>query len=67
MFIASKIDRPKPGSRAPALWIHGHTHDSFDYLVGPTRIVCNPKGNGPMRPGRRLENMEFDVRMVIDV
>ena len=28
----------------PALWVHGHTHDSFDYTIGPTRVVCNPKG-----------------------
>lgn len=26
------------------LWTHGHTHDTFDYLVGSTRIVCNPRG-----------------------
>jgi Icc-related predicted phosphoesterase len=28
----------------PALWIHGHTHTSFDYEAGATRIVCNPHG-----------------------
>ena len=27
-----------------ALWIHGHTHDSFDYEVAGTRVICNPKG-----------------------
>jgi len=26
------------------LWIHGHTHESFDYQIGSTRIVCNPRG-----------------------
>lgn len=26
------------------LWTHGHTHDPFDYMVGTTRIVCNPRG-----------------------
>ncbi len=51
---------------APALWIHGHTHDSFDYRVGGTRIVCKPKGYGPMRPGRRIENVAFDVGMVVE-
>ncbi len=30
--------------REPALWIHGHTHESTDYLIGKTRIVCNPYG-----------------------
>lgn len=51
----------------PALWIDGHTHDSFDYRVGRTRIVCNPKGYGPKRPGTRLENAEFDVGKVVEV
>ena len=26
------------------LWTHGHTHDCFDYEIGSTRIVCNPRG-----------------------
>lgn len=26
------------------LWTHGHTHDRFDYVVGTTRVVCNPRG-----------------------
>ena len=26
------------------LWTHGHTHDNYDYVVGQTRVVCNPRG-----------------------
>lgn len=26
------------------LWTHGHTHEPFDYMIGQTRIVCNPRG-----------------------
>lgn len=26
------------------LWVHGHTHTSFDYEVSGTRVVCNPRG-----------------------
>ena len=26
------------------LWTHGHTHDPFDYMVGSTRVICNPRG-----------------------
>lgn len=26
------------------LWIHGHTHDPYDYEVDNTRVVCNPRG-----------------------
>lgn len=25
-------------------WIHGHTHSRFDYMLGDTRVVCNPRG-----------------------
>lgn len=43
------------GDGRPALWFHGHTHDSADYVVGSTRIVCNPRGyddeNGAFNPG----------------
>jgi len=26
------------------VWTHGHTHDPFDYQVGETRVICNPRG-----------------------
>jgi hypothetical protein len=26
------------------LWTHGHTHHEFDYMIGSTRIKCNPRG-----------------------
>lgn len=27
------------------VWVHGHTHDSKDYMVGDTcRVLCNPRG-----------------------
>jgi len=26
------------------LWTHGHTHEEFDYMLGNTRVVCNPRG-----------------------
>ena len=26
------------------LWVHGHTHHPFDYVIGTTRVVCNPRG-----------------------
>lgn len=30
----------------PHCWIHGHTHESFDYRLGRTRVLCNPRGYG---------------------
>lgn len=26
------------------VWIHGHTHDPFDYMISKTRVMCNPRG-----------------------
>lgn len=26
------------------LWVHGHVHSAFDYMIGETRIICNPLG-----------------------
>lgn len=46
------------------LWIHGHTHDSFDYNVGITRVVCNPRGyvfHGS------LENPDFSNEFTCDI
>ena len=31
----------RPGIK---LWTHGHTHELFDYMIGETRVVCNPRG-----------------------
>lgn len=33
------LDRPQI-----KFWTHGHTHHEFDYMLGSTRIVCNPRG-----------------------
>ena len=48
----------------PALWLHGHMHDSFDYRVGKTRVVCNPRG---YVPGGKAENPKFDPHLVVEV
>jgi predicted phosphodiesterase len=42
------------------LWVHGHTHDSFDYQVSGTRVLANPKGYG-------AENKHFLADLVIDI
>ena len=57
----------------PALWIHGHTHDSFDYVVRGTRIVANPRGYcrraHPPGPDAALEceNKAFRADLVIEI
>jgi predicted phosphodiesterase len=44
------------------LWVHGHTHDSLDYRIGDTRVVCNPRGYLPFEP-----NPGFDPGLVLQV
>ena len=46
------------------LWVHGHTHDSFDYRINGTRVVCNPRGYA--RDGEN-ENARFDPDLVVEV
>ena len=48
--------------RAPALWIHGHTHDSVDVTVGTTRILANPFGYV-----RHETNRDFQERAIVEV
>jgi predicted phosphodiesterase len=45
----------------PLLWIHGHTHESFDYQIGNTRIICNPRGYVPEI------NPEFMPSFTVDI
>ena len=42
------------------LWTHGHVHNVFDYTIGETRVVCNPRGY----PG---ENTEWDANLMVEV
>ena len=48
----------------PTLWVHGHTHDSFDYMIGTTRVICNARGYA--KDGKN-ENARFDGNLVIDL
>lgn len=47
------------------LWIHGHTHTSFDYLIGHCRVVANPLGY--MKKGGNAENSSFDPSLTIEL
>jgi Icc-related predicted phosphoesterase len=49
------LDRPQI-----KLWTHGHMHNNFDYVIGDTRVVCNPKGY----PG---ENGYFNYNCVMEI
>lgn len=40
---ASNLEHLIDGKKI-ALWVHGHMHESFDYMINGTRVVCNPRG-----------------------
>lgn len=42
------------------VWIHGHCHDPFDYVIGNTRVICNPYGY-------MTERSVHNPNLVIDV
>jgi Icc-related predicted phosphoesterase len=42
--FASNMDEFITANPQIQLWVHGHMHDPFDYGIGGTRVVCNPRG-----------------------
>ena len=41
------------------LWTHGHTHHPFDYMMGDTRVVCNPRGYKGHDPAADTFELKF--------
>jgi predicted phosphodiesterase len=58
------IDRPQI-----KLWTHGHTHHPFDYQIGETRIVCNPRGYESIRGNGSFwgEDTGWNPNIVLEV
>jgi len=44
------------------LWVHGHTHRNWDYMINNTRVVCNPYGYYD-----DTVNRDFDKNLVIEI
>jgi predicted phosphodiesterase len=61
--FVSDAERLVDGRRV-RLWIHGHTHDSFDYALNGTRVVCNPRGYA--KDGVN-ENPLFNAELVVEI
>ena len=43
-FVTDLTDGILAMKKPPKLWVHGHTHESFDYMIGGTRVICHPRG-----------------------
>ncbi len=44
-------------------WVHGHTHDPVDYMIGSTRILSNPRGYA----GYEMQANVFDPNFYFEV
>lgn len=44
----------------PALWVHGHNHNSRDDEIGANSVICNPKGYDS-------QNLDFDPDLVVEI
>lgn len=53
------LDRPQI-----KLWTHGHTHHAFDYMIGSTRVICNPRG---YESSGWIEQTGWDPNKIIEV
>jgi hypothetical protein len=49
------LDRPQI-----KLWTHGHMHNVSDYMIGDTRVVCNPRGYVGYEEGPK----NFEIKVV---
>lgn len=71
--FASNLDAVLEGPNAPALWVHGHVHDTFAYKVGACQVVANPRGYARNKWGVATvkdivwENPGFDDKLVVRV
>jgi len=46
------------------IWIHGHTHNNFDYVIDKTRVICNPRGYLDCDGS---ENDAFDTMKIVTI
>lgn len=52
---------------APDFWVHGHVHNTFDYNIGSTRVLVNPRGYTDYDGKAGPENRKFDPTFCFEV
>ena len=71
MNAAFGSDLPLDVLLGATLWVHGHTHDSFDYQVKSAersvRVVCNPRGYPPSCSRNTWENAFFNPAFIVEI
>ena len=65
--FASNLDELIAGSKVN-LWVHGHTHTAFDYVINRTRVVCNAVGYRDRCAGKSPQELNgFRHALVIEL
>jgi len=54
-------------SSGAVYWIHGHVHDSVDYVLGDTRVIANPKGYRGEEKERESAPFRWDYAVELPV
>lgn len=60
-FYATNLERFVEQCGAD-LWVHGHIHQSKDYMIGETRVAVNPRGYAD-----EAINVNFDPKLILEV
>jgi len=60
IYFASHMDKVVEDSGAK-IWANGHTHSSYDFNIGQTRMLCNPFGYA------HQPNPDFKENLIIEV
>lgn len=47
-------------------WLHGHTHHSFNYKVGNTNVICNPRGFSKVFNIAQNISFQHDIMLPIE-
>ena len=45
---------------SPKYWIFGHTHNSYDFIKGNTRLICNPVGYPSENRYTQIKRIEIE-------
>ncbi|MCP3476298.1 metallophosphoesterase [Bradyrhizobium sp. CCGUVB1N3] len=67
-LMVTAPDEGRGALRPADLWIYGHTHESFDAVIGETRVVSNAKGYGPWGDREPTwDNPNFNEQLIIEI
>jgi Icc-related predicted phosphoesterase len=48
--------------KQPKLWVFGHTHEKFDFQLGKTRMLCNPRAYP-----NEVTNQPWNSKLIVEI